>query len=566
LPLAIMSDLLRDLPVLVLDCQAGGATPAYGDLLELGWGVSGPEPLVRLQSHWIARRTKRPISRAVRELTGWSEACAAAAIEEGEAWNALRGDIASCLRGELAQAPTVIHFARFELTFLRDLQARLEQGEPFPLDAICVHTIAARLYPELPRRNIRALAGFLGHSPELLRRARGHVEATAFIWRALLPELERLGIHGWGELKLWLEQPTKSPRRTKLVYPFSAERRRALPDRPGIYRFVRKSGDVLYVGKAASLKKRVASHFTSRGRTTERALEMLTQVHDIRVSETASVLEAALAETDEIKRLDPPYNQQLRGGERSAWFASRDLGEAVATPDERHRIGPLPAERALSSLAALSALVAGEAASPRLLAMSLAVPMTALPEPELFQEGFDGFVRDHLATRAGTALRRLDGAARALWRARGRSEPEVISEEEAVPALWDLARVRRRLERNLIQASLLVRRARFLCLLADADVAFREPTMPSACLLALRSGQACERRELAAVGELAVEPSRPPRRLRERQAAFDAATYDRLRVLHTELRRVLDDGGEVALRFGAHLFAGERLRTLLREI
>ena len=46
----------------------------------------------------------------------------------------------------------------------------------------------------------------------------------------------------------------------------------------------------------------------------------------------------------------------------------------------------------------------------------------------------------------------------------------------------------------------------------------------------------------------------------------DAASYDRLRVLATELRRVLDDGGEVALRIGTHVLTGERLRAMMREV
>jgi len=52
----------------------------------------------------------------------------------------------------------------------------------------------------------------------------------------------------------------------------------------------------------------------------------------------------------------------------------------------------------------------------------------------------------------------------------------------------------------------------------------------------------------------------------ERQACFDAAAYDRLRVLGTELRRVQAEGGEAALRVGAHVFAGERLAALMLPI
>jgi hypothetical protein len=52
----------------------------------------------------------------------------------------------------------------------------------------------------------------------------------------------------------------------------------------------------------------------------------------------------------------------------------------------------------------------------------------------------------------------------------------------------------------------------------------------------------------------------------ERLALFDAAAYDRLRVLATELRRVHDEAGELTLRFGAHVFAGERLTKLISAV
>ncbi|MDB4973652.1 MAG: uvrC 1 [Myxococcaceae bacterium] len=567
-----MASLLRDLRVLVLDCQAGGATPAYGDLLELGWAVSDPTSLVGpVQSYWIEPRTERPISRPVRELTGWSRACLDDAISELEAWRALR-EASAALAQAGAGVPTVIHFARFELPFLRDLSTRLEPEAAFPFDTIDLHAVAARLFPDLPRRNIRALAGFLGHSPELLRRAAGHVEATAFIWRALLPTLEQAGISRWDELHAFLSRPSTPPaapaRRKGRIYPLAPEVRRRLPDRPGVYRFVRRHGDIIYVGKAASLKKRVASHFASGARPSERNLEMLTQVHDIVATETPSVLEAALLETDEIKRIDPPYNVQLRGGERSAWFAARDLRSAVTLPDESHRVGPLPSERALSPLAALIALSEGAAHTPVLLAQALAVSTRELPPSALFEEGFARFASEHLGEAALRPSLRVEQAARRLWLARGRKEVEVADDvvDASEAPSWDLARVRRRLERNLIQSGLLRRRARWLCLLADADIAYREPNMACARVLRVALCDVRERRDLDTLSELAALPSRRPHARDERQRAFDAASYDRLRVLATELRRVLDDGGEVSLRVGTHVLADQRLARLMRDV
>ena len=573
-----MAYLLRELDVLVIDCQASGATPAYGELLELGWAVCSARALVGpVHSYWIAARGKRRVPRAIRELTGWSERDDADAISEQDAFQRLRADMVRLLWPE-AGAPTVIHYARFELPFLRDLHERLGGGEPFPFDAVDLHTAAARLFPDLPRRNIRALAGFLGHSPGLLRRSAGHVEASAFIWRALLPHLESVGVFTWSELSLWLAEPVRTPRRDKRTFPLAPDKRKALPDRPGVYRFVRLHGDVLYVGKASSLKKRVASHFSSGARATERGLEMLTQVFDIRFTETASILEAALLETDEIKAIDPPYNVQLRSGERCAWFAAHDLRDAVPLPDADHRVGPLPSARALTPRAALIALADGAVPTGKLLACALAVPALVLPDDALFAEGWSMFLAEHLPAPTLSALRscaeqprastrrRVDRAALALWLQRGRKELEPAADDEGELALWDLLRVRRRLERSLVQTGLLLRRARWLCLLADADIVYRELGMQRARLLRLEHGQIVERADLAAPAELTGVAARRPPSLLARKSAFDAASYDRLRVLATELRRVSDEGGDLVVRIGAHVFTAQRLHSLTRGI
>ena len=568
--------MLGELDVLVIDCQASGATPAHGDLLEIGWAVASRHGLRGpLRQCFVIPRTERRVPAAVRELTGWSEACIEHALSEQAVWAALRQDIASTARaaGNSAAERVVsaIHYARFELPFLHDLHDRLGGGEAFPLDVFCLHAIAARMFPELPRRNIRALAGYLGHSTELVRRCAGHVEASAFIWQALLVRLEQQGVTTVVELRRWLEQAAPARSRHKRVFPFSSERRRALPDGPGVYRFLRSNRDVLYVGKATSIKKRVTSHFSARATagaakgpvaTNERALELLTQVLDIDVTPTESILEAALLESDEIKRLDPPYNVQLRSGERKVWFSSSDLRSASSTYDAQHRIGPLPSQRSLSGLAALVALASGVEPEPALQACALAVPIAFLPDLPLFVAGYRAFAGVHIVSGATSAQARVTRAARTLWLARGRTEPAI--EEERAPDTWDLARVQRRLERCLIQGDLLLRRARWLSLLAHADVAFRERAMAGARVLILENGQVVERREL--LGELNALPVRrwPPGDAR--RACFDATAYDRARVLATELNRVHAEGGEVVVRLGGRVLEGARLARLLRWV
>src|SRR4029077_11767516 len=152
--------------------------------------------------------------------------------------------------------------------------------------------------------------------------------------------------------------------------------------------FVRSNGDVLYVGKAASLRKRVPSHFTAGSATTERALEMLTQVHDIQTTLTRTPLEAALLENERIKALSPPYNVQLLGGDPRTWFCSSDLVAASTQRDDVHRYGPLPSTFSVRALGAISALLTGESPTRSSRARAVGVADRWAPDEAVFASGF----------------------------------------------------------------------------------------------------------------------------------------------------------------------------------
>jgi excinuclease ABC subunit C len=114
------------------------------------------------------------------------------------------------------------------------------------------------------------------------------------------------------------------------------EQRRALPDAPGVYLFKDAHGRTLYAGKAKSIRKRVASHFSSHTRTAE---EFLSKVESIDFVATANEAEALLAEQNFIKQHRPPYNIRLRD-DKSYPYIGISLDERfprVYFTRERHR-------------------------------------------------------------------------------------------------------------------------------------------------------------------------------------------------------------------------------------
>jgi excinuclease ABC subunit C len=112
-----------------------------------------------------------------------------------------------------------------------------------------------------------------------------------------------------------------------------AEQRRSLPDSPGVYLFYGRGEELLYVGKARSIRKRVNSHF-SGGET-----RLTSRVNRIETLVTATEAEALLAEQSFIKRHRPRFNIRLRD-DKSYPYVAVSLDEEyprVYFTREKHR-------------------------------------------------------------------------------------------------------------------------------------------------------------------------------------------------------------------------------------
>jgi DNA polymerase III subunit epsilon len=567
---------LTDLRLLALDCQATAANPVRGHLLEIGWVpacVATPQTTadVGLQSYLVRLPDQASIPPAVQRITGITQPCLSSALPSSAAWQHLLAsadEVAAA--NQSAVRPLVIHFARFETPFLQDLHRRHNPADPFPFQIICTHEIAIRLLPDLPRRGIRAIAGYYGHSMPEFKRSSDHAVATAFIWQKMVVLLKTVcGISKLEQLIDWLAS-TRPPIRSNRAYPMNPERLISLPERPGVYRMLRGNGDLLYIGKAKSLKRRVNSYFRPKATHAEHILEMLTQARKLDITRTGSALEAAILESDEIKRHSPPYNIALRRPRRRLVYWGRDLSRRTGVEVGDFAAGPLPDGKSSEALAALgrwlnSGMQLHEGLSADMGCTLLARPAEYAPDVDCLRLGFEIFRRQHgpraanqsalhFLTALGARLwqERLAAAALAETLAEGPGDTEAVdaprddSENEFV---WTPEAVVCSIERAVMHNAHLMRRARWFCLLSESTLAWNAADRSQAgrLMVAFENGWVNHRDELG-MDDVPVTPAGFAKSFHERQKNIDLNTYDRLRVVTTEVRRIISEERNIELR------------------
>jgi hypothetical protein len=363
--------------------------------------------------------------------------------------------------------------------------------------------------------------------------------------------------------------------------------RKDLPDLPGVYRMYRSGGDLLYIGKAKSLKQRIRSYFHKGGRHPEHILEMLSQARSLDTTVTRSAVEAALLESDEIKRFSPPYNRALRTNEREVLFFSRDLKSSNPQPDEVHSIGPLPSSYYLDSLVLLGDALNG---APRKISQKeiegiLDIPQEYLPNRDCFISGVEAFTEEFQKfLRPGFDLVRLMSLGAQFWKEKleeqaaevaankevligasrkrseagdisGESEAEEILElkmlesgDREIEDTWTPERIVKVLKSIIRLGAFQIRRSRWFCRLSESSLTWM-PTEGDAGegnRIVFESGIP-HFKDLQSRTEMNSIPSGHDRSFLERQKNFDLLVYDRMRVATTEIRRLIQEGNGVEL-------------------
>lgn len=516
---------LNEMPIFFLDLQTTGAKPESGaHILEIAWATQDGS----VQSRLVSLPDGEKIPYRIQMITGIFNEDMEAAVPFA--------DVVAEMTEHLKN-PCVIHFAQFEKPFLNDAFAKLEVENP--LNILCTNEIAKRLLPNLPTRGIKGLAGYYGYPCTDLKRSAQQVEATRVIWKGLTATLAEQGIVTYDDLLKWLETTPKAAR-TKYEYPLPKEKRLTLPDKPGVYRMVSRWDEILYVGKATSLKDRVNSYFRGQKNRDPRKLEMLTQVYDLKVTVCGSPLEAALLETDEIKRLDPRYNISLKTGHRSITFFNKDLTEYSHEQSEEHCFGPFSSVMTFDSIRNLrDCLVAGE------LHENIFFDPVSV---ELVQEGLKIFCDRHgldiEILKSGRSILALGiwWSRKALKEKALAAEEEILeeeslSEEAEVEVELTGEDIADKLERHFRRAGYVWLRARELTRILNSDIHFQ-----------LVKGDSDRVYNLKVRGGF-VASDAVSERVKKIKLwdGLDIDTYDRMSVLLMELGKIRTQKGDVRI-------------------
>jgi len=589
-----MNGSLAELEILALDCQATGANPQKSHLLELGWmsacaSLQDTSSASGVEAYLNRLPTEEKIPRAVSRITGISDDSLRTAKTSRIIWQHLMEAVKAVIsENQFPVCPTVIHFARFEAPFLKDLHQKNDPESPFPFQIICTHEIAIRLLPDLPRRGLRAIAGYFSHSMPELKRSADHVVATAFIWKKMIEILNaKLGVYTLDQLGDWLAS-TEPAGRSHRIYPMAPEKRFGLPDEPGIYRMLRANGDLLYIGKAKSLKMRVNSYFRKKAPHAEHTLEMLTQAQGLDFTLTGSAVEAALLESDEIKRHSPPYNIALRSRQRKLIFYTKDLSRHSTVVNQESTIGPLPDGKFLEAISAFGNWITqGFRWTDHDLASRgcnlLGVSPEGAPDIACLKEGLEIFRQDHCNLMQNQSpLRLLTGLGATLWRLRMKAaaaaatadqdpndnDDDEVPDEPVAGRVWTPDAVAKSIGHLVMHSAHLIRRARWLCLLSESSLAWGTAGRPDhlKTLIVLEGGCVTRRDAIAAAEGIPVPP-RYDRSFHQRQKHLSLITYDRLRILTTELRRLISENRPIELCLGPTVSLGnDELKKALRWV
>lgn len=190
----------------------------------------------------------------------------------------------------------VAHSVNFDYPIVQ--QEFRRAGSEFVRKKLCTVRLSRKVFPGLKSYSLGKLCSSLQIPLQDRHRAAGDARATALLFQRILRRPKGTSAIGYF-LNARSQEATLPPHLPKASY-------QRLPQSPGIYFFMNSKKEIIYVGKANNLKKRVLSHFYDKA---EKELMMCRETAEVDFERSGSELVALLMEAAAIKKYYPRYNR-----------------------------------------------------------------------------------------------------------------------------------------------------------------------------------------------------------------------------------------------------------------
>lgn len=208
----------------------------------------------------------------------------------------------------LDESVLVAHNLPFDLSFLKNEFKII--GEEFkPQHSICTLKLSRRLFQGLRSKSLGSVASFLKIKNINSHRALSDAETTARILIKIIRQLKKEeGVETFADLIDYQEGIVET---SKLeIKPELKEDFYNFPNAPGVYYFLNSKNQIIYIGKAKSLRDRIKTYFLRN--TDKKIKKIISQAKRLQHIITNSELTALLLEAEAIKKQKPKHNKMLK--------------------------------------------------------------------------------------------------------------------------------------------------------------------------------------------------------------------------------------------------------------
>ena len=272
----------------IVDIETTGTFSDKGGITEIAIVVTNGKEII--DSYETLVNPNAFIPPFIENLTGISNQM----VQDAPQFSEVAKDISNILEGKIFVAHNVnfdYKYVKFELEL-----AGYSIGQP----RLCTVRLSRKIMPDLKSYKLGNLTRSLGIEHTDKHRAMSDTMATVELFHLLLEKGEDDVL---AKLKTVSKRPNLPAHLPERIF-------NKLPEETGVYYFYNAQKEVIYIGKAKNIKKRITTHFT--GKATTQKLAFYKEIHDVSIELTGTELIASLLEDAEIKHYWPIHNRSQK--------------------------------------------------------------------------------------------------------------------------------------------------------------------------------------------------------------------------------------------------------------